>query len=94
MKLDPGISELVKAFREARLAKMDSGDIPVSLAEGAATVIHLVPASAFEPGAAIDLATVARERSRSALKSLRNEERLEFSLVSFQLSPHRLSYRI
>jgi hypothetical protein len=32
MKLDAGIYEFMKAFREDRLAKMDSGDIPVSLA--------------------------------------------------------------
>ena len=67
MKLESGIYEFIKAFRDDRLAKMDSGDIPVSLAEGPATVIHLLPASAFEPGVSIDLSVIARERSLSGL---------------------------
>jgi hypothetical protein len=67
MKLDAGIYEFMKAFRDDRLAKMDSGEIPVSLADGPATVIHLLPSSAFEPGAAVDLSAVAREHSLSGL---------------------------
>jgi len=67
MKLDPGIYEFMKAFRDDRLAKMDSGDIPVSLSEGPTTVIHLLPSSAFEPGAVVDLSAVAREHSPSGL---------------------------
>ena len=67
MKLDAGTYDFMKAFRDDRLAKMDSGEIPVSLAEGPTTVIHLLPASAFEPGAAVDLSAVAREHSLSGL---------------------------
>jgi len=67
MKLDAGIYEFMKAFRDDRLAKMDSGDIPVSLAEGPTTVLHVLPASAFEQGASVDLSTVARERSLTGL---------------------------
>jgi hypothetical protein len=67
MKLDSGVYEFMKAFRDDRLSKMDSGDIPVSLSEGPTTVIHLLPASAFEPGAAVDLSVVAREHSISGL---------------------------
>ncbi len=63
MKLDAGIYEFMKAFRDDRLAKMDSGDIPVSLAEGPTTVLHVLPASAFDPGASVNLSTVAHERS-------------------------------
>jgi hypothetical protein len=67
MKLDAGIYEFMKAFRDDRLAKMDSGDIPVSLAEGPATVLHVLPASAFEPGASVNLSAVAHERSLTGL---------------------------
>ena len=67
MKLDAGIYEFMKAFRDDRLAKMDSGDIPVSLAEGPTTVLHVLPASAFEPGASVNLSAVAHERSLTGL---------------------------
>src|SRR4029077_19450862 len=67
MKLDAGIYEFMKAFRDDRLAKMDSGDIPVSLAEGPTTVLHVLPASAFDPGASVNLSTVAHERSLTGL---------------------------
>jgi hypothetical protein len=67
MKLDAGIYEFMKAFRDDRLAKMDSGDIPVSLAEGPTTVLHVLPASAFEPGVSVNLSTVAHERSLTGL---------------------------
>jgi hypothetical protein len=67
MKLDAGIYEFMKAFRDDRLAKMDSGDIPVSLAEGPTTVLHVLPASAFDPGASVNLSTVAHERSLAGI---------------------------
>ena len=67
MKLDAGIYEFMKAFRDDRLAKMDSGDIPVSLAEGPTTVLHVLPASVFEPGASVNLSAVAHERSLTGL---------------------------
>jgi len=67
MKLDSGIYEFMKAYRDDRLAKMDSGDIPVSLAEGPTTVLHVLPASAFEPGASVNLSSVAKERSLTGL---------------------------
>ena len=71
-ELDAGIYEFMKAFRDDRLSKMDSGDISVSLAEGPTTVLHVLPASAFEPGASVNLSTVAHERSVHESRSLRD----------------------
>jgi hypothetical protein len=67
MTLDSTTWELIKAFREERLTKIDSGEIPVSLAEGSSTVIHLLPASAFDPGASVDLSAALAHRPLEGL---------------------------
>ena len=67
MRLDSTIWELIKAFREERLAKIDSDEVPVSLAEGSSTVVHLLPASAFEVGASVDLSAALRHRPLEGL---------------------------
>jgi hypothetical protein len=67
MSIDRTTWEFVKAFRDDRLAKIESGEIPVSLAEGSSTVLHLMPASAFAPGAQVDLSAALRGSTPSGI---------------------------
>ena len=67
MSIDRATWEFVKAFRDDRLAKIESGEIPVSLAEGSSTVLHLMPASAFAPAAQVDLSAALNQRTLSGL---------------------------
>ncbi len=67
MTIDRATWEFVKAYRDDRLAKIEAGEIPVSLAEGRSTVMHLMPASAFEPGAQVDLSLALRHRPLAGL---------------------------
>jgi hypothetical protein len=67
MSIDRTTWEFVKAFRDDRLAKIDSGEIPVSLTAGSSTVLHLMPASAFSPGTQLDLSGALRQQSLTGL---------------------------
>lgn len=62
-----GLKWDVKPFRDDRLARIDSGEIPVSLAAGPSTIIHLMPASAFEPGSSLDISRALGHRSLQGL---------------------------
>jgi len=67
MNIDRTTWEFLKAFRDDRLAKIESGEIPVSLAEGSSVVLHLMPASAFSPGTQIDLSAALRHANLAGL---------------------------
>ena len=43
------------ALRDERLAKMDSAELPVTLFDAPRAILHIVPASAFEPGSHVDI---------------------------------------
>ena len=42
-------------MRDDRLAKMDSAELPVTLFDAPRAILHIVPASAFEPGSHVDV---------------------------------------
>jgi hypothetical protein len=44
------------AFRDDRLSKMDSAELPVTLFDAPRAILHVVPASAFEAGAHVAIA--------------------------------------
>ncbi len=67
MTIDRATWEFVKAYRDDRLAKIESGEIPVSLAQGSSTVLHLMPASAFAPGTQVDLSRALRHATLAGL---------------------------
>jgi hypothetical protein len=52
------------AFRDDRLAKIDSLEVPVTLFDAARAILHLVPASVFEAGSHVDIPKLAELASR------------------------------
>lgn len=52
----------LKEFRAERLGMVIAGEVPVRMEEGARAVLHIVPQSAFESGAVVDLRAVERGR--------------------------------
>ena len=52
--MTPDVSEAL-ALRDDRLAKMDSAELPVTLFDAPRAILHIVPASAFEPGSHVDV---------------------------------------
>ena len=71
----PGPIDLVaadaRAFRTERLSAFDAGQLPARLVDGPRTILHVVPARAFETGALLDLSRL-REATR-ALRPLSGE---------------------
>jgi hypothetical protein len=59
----PDASEAL-VFRDDRLSKMDSSELPVALFDAPRTILHLVPTSAFEAGAHVALAALAASAPR------------------------------
>lgn len=55
-------SQQVSAFRIDRLAKIVAGETPVSLQDGAKTVLHLIPLNSFDPTVRYDLSGISAMR--------------------------------
>lgn len=56
------VAEQMRVFRRDRLVSIGTGDeLPVVLAATAKVVLHVLPESAFELGAAVDLTSAARD---------------------------------
>lgn len=53
------LTERIRDFRVERLARIVAGETPASLGEGAKIVLHVVPLSAFEPRASLDITSFA-----------------------------------
>ncbi len=55
------LTQRVRDFRIARLAKIVARETPGPLPEGPALILHLVPFSAFTPGSTVDISGTLRE---------------------------------
>jgi hypothetical protein len=49
------LPEKVRRFRDDRLSRIVAADTPVPLEEGAKTILHVLPVSALEPAASVDV---------------------------------------
>lgn len=49
------ITEKIQKFRETRISNIIAGETPVTMDEGAKTVLHLIPLISFNPGQRIDV---------------------------------------
>ena len=57
-------AERIRNFRADRLARIVSGETPVPLDRGAKIVLQIIPLSAFDPGARLDVNSLLRDVSR------------------------------
>jgi hypothetical protein len=78
------LAERIKRFRDDRIASILAGETPVRLLDDPKVVIHLVPLSAFDPAAGIDVTTGAVPLTQLVLQPNHNQHR--YNLDGYLLS--------
>jgi hypothetical protein len=65
--LSETLPEKVRRFRDERLARIVADETPLTLVPSPKIILHVLPISALEPGAQIDLGFVAQQLARLQL---------------------------